>query len=230
MIKTAGLAPPRPTTAEGTDSTDAAEHLGLAPEPGLGPLADLARRGFKVMNRWFMVPLLRAGLGAWMGTPLGGWILLLRVRGRRSGVMRENPLSYLIADGAVWVMAGFGSKTEWYRNLLVDARVRVALPRGGISCTAEVVSDPDVRRQIIPRLVRATGLPGYLSGVDPFRAAPDAVLAATAWVPLIRLRPDDGPISAGPDDPGGLGWVWRQGLLLVIGAMLVRRLRRLFGR
>lgn len=230
MTPTAEVAPPRPITAAGTDSKDTAQHLSLAPEPSHGPLADLARRGFKVMNRWLMVPLLRAGLGAWMGTPLGGWILLLRVRGRRSGVMRESPLSYLIADGAVWVTAGFGSKTEWYRNLLVDPRVRLVLPRGGISCTAEVVTDPDVRRRIIPRLVRATGLPGYLSGVDPFRAAPEAVLAATAWVPLIRLRPDDGPISAGPDDPGGLGWVWRQGLALVVGALLIRRLRGLIGR
>jgi len=179
------------------------------------------------MNRWLMVPSLRAGLGPWMGTPLGGWILLLRVRGRRSGVMRESPLSYLIADGAVFVMAGFGSRTEWYRNLLADPRVGVVLPGRTLGCTAEVVIDPLVRRRIIPRLARATGLPGYLSGVDPFRAPPDAVLAATAWVPLIRLRPDDGPINAGPDDPGGLGWVWRQGLVLVVGALLISGLRRL---
>jgi deazaflavin-dependent oxidoreductase (nitroreductase family) len=177
------------------------------------------------MNRWLMVPLLRAGLGAWMGTPLGGWILLLRVRGRRSGAMRESPLSYCIADGAVWVMAGFGGRTEWYRNLLIDPRVQVVLPGRAIRCTAETVTDSEVRRRIIPQLARAAGLPGYLTGVDPFRAAPEKVLAATAWVPLIRLRPDNGPISPGPDDPGGLGWVWRQALVLVIGALLVRRLR-----
>jgi deazaflavin-dependent oxidoreductase (nitroreductase family) len=224
---TAAIAPPRPTTARNTGSTGSTHHAGLAPEPPSGPLSDFARRSFKVLNRWFMLPLLRAGLGAWMGTPLGGWILLLHVRGRRSGVMRDSPLSYLIADGAVWVMAGFGDKTQWYRNLLADPDVRVVLPGRAISCTAEVVADPEVRRRIIPQLARAAGLPGYLTGVDPFRAPPEQVLAATAWVPLIRLRPDDGPISAGPDDPGGLGWIWRQGLVLIVGALLIRRLRGL---
>ncbi len=226
----AAFAPPRPTTAAETNSTEAAEHLGLAPEPPIGPLSDFARRGLKVMNRWLMVPVLRAGLGAWMGTPLGGWILLLRVRGRRSGVMRDSPLSYLVADGSVWVMAGFGSRTQWYRNVLAEPRVQVVLPGRAMSCVAEVVDDSDVRRDIISRLVRATGLPGYLSGVDPFRAPVEAMLAATAWVPLIRLRPDDGPISAGPDDPGGLGWAWRQALLLVVGAWLIGRLRGLLRR
>jgi hypothetical protein len=48
-------------------------------------------------------------------------------------------------------------------------------------------------------------------------------------VPLIRLQPDDGPICAGPDDPGGLGWVWRQATVLVVSAWLVGRLRRLLG-
>ena len=172
-----------------------------------------------------MLPLLRAGLGAWMGTPLGGWILLLRVRGRRSGLMRESPLSYLIADGAVWVMAGFGGRTEWYRNLLADPRVHVVLPGRTLACAAEVIEDEAIRRRIIPPLYRSTGLPGYLGGADPFRSPDDRLLAATAWVPLIRLRPEDGPINAGPDDPGGLSWVWRQGLVLVVGAVLIRRLR-----
>jgi deazaflavin-dependent oxidoreductase (nitroreductase family) len=227
VIAATAAARPAPTDTAAADGTATAAHLGLAPEPPFGPLSKLARRGFKVMNRWLMVPLLRHGLGAWMGTPIGGWICLLRMRGRRTGLVREAPLSYLVADDAVWVMAGFGRRTEWYRNLIVDPRAEVVLPGRTIACTAEVVADPQVRRRIIPHLARAAGLPGYLTGVDPYRAAPEKLLAATAWVPLVRLRPDDGPISAGPDDPGGLGWVWRQGLVLVIGALLVRKLRGL---
>jgi deazaflavin-dependent oxidoreductase (nitroreductase family) len=162
-----------------------------------------------------------------MGTPLGGWILLLRVRGRKSGLVREHALSYLVADGSVWVMAGFGRRTEWYRNLLADPQVEVVLPGRALRCRAEIADEPEVRSHIIPRLARAAGLPGYLIGVDPYRASPVAVMSATAWVPLIRLRPENGPISAGPDDPGGLSWVWRQGLVLVVGALLIGRLRGL---
>lgn len=179
-----------------------------------------------MLNRYLMVPALKAGLGPWMGTPFGGWFLLLRVRGRSSGLLRDNPLSYLVAEGAVWVMAGFGSRTDWYRNLLADPRAEVLLPGRTLACRAEAVDDPQVRARIIPRLVRATGAPGYLTGIDPFRSTDEQLLAVTAWVPLIRLTPDGGNLVAGPDDPGGLGWVWRQAMVLAMGVVLVRRLRR----
>ena len=189
--------------------------------------SEAGRRGFRVMNRWFMVPALRAGLGPWLGTPIGGWMLLLRVRGRRSGLLRENPLSYLVADGSAWVMAGWAGRADWYRNLLADPHVEVVLPGRTRSCIAEEVLDRETRRRIIPRLVRATGVPGYLTGIDPYRGSAEQLLEATAWVPLIRLRPEGEPLVAGPDDPGGLGWVWRQAVVLLVGAWLVGRVRRL---
>ncbi len=160
-----------------------------------------------------MVPLLRAGLGAWLGSPLGGWILLLRVRGRRTGLVREIPLSYLVAEGAVWVMAGFGPETQWYRNLLADPAVEVVLPGGPRRCVARDVRDRATRARILPQLLRATGVPGYLSGCDPFRSTTERVLEATSWVPLLRLEPVGEPLVAGPDDPGGRAWVWRQALV-----------------
>ncbi len=92
-----------------------------------------------------MVPSLRLGLGPWIGTPIGGYILLLRVRGRKSGLWREAPLSYLVADGAVWIMAGFGARTEWYRNLVVDPGVEVWLPGRFLRCRAEEASDRATR-------------------------------------------------------------------------------------
>jgi deazaflavin-dependent oxidoreductase (nitroreductase family) len=205
----------------------AAAPRGLVPTPPDSRLSLLARRSFRMLNHYFMVPALKAGLGPWMGTPFGGWILLLRVRGRKSGQLRDNPLSYLVADGAVWVMAGFGSRTDWYRNLLADPRADVILPGRTIACRAQSVEDADTRARIIPRLVRATGAPGYLTGIDPFRSTDDQLLAVTAWVPLIRLVPEGAAVVAGPDDPGGLGWVWRQVVLLVIGALFVRTVVRM---
>lgn len=207
-----------------TGSAQAAAR-GLAPTPPDSTPSRLARRAFRTLNRYLMVPALKAGLGPWMGTPLGGWILLLRVRGRKSGIVRDNPLSYLVADGAVWVMAGFGSRTDWYRNLLADPEVELLLPGRAIACRAQVVDSPYIRARIIPRLVRATGAPGFLTGISPYRSTDDELLAATAWVPLVRLAPEDELLVAGPDDPGGLGWLWRQPVLLVAGLLLGRRLR-----
>ena len=172
------------------------------------------------------MPLLRAGLGAWVGTPIAGWVLLLRVRGRKSGLVREIPLSYLVAEGSAWVMAGFGPRTQWYRNLLADPGVEVLLPGRAVRCVAEDVVDPVTRRRIIPNLVRVTGVPGYLTGCDPFRSPPERMIEVTAWVSLIRLRPVGEPLVAGPDDPSGLGWVWRQPIALAVTAFLTRRAYR----
>jgi deazaflavin-dependent oxidoreductase (nitroreductase family) len=190
----------------------------------------LAYGAFRRLNRWTTVPLLRAGIGAWLGSPIGGWLLLLRVTGRRTGLAREVPLSYLIAEGSVWVMSGFGPRAQWYRNLLADPVAEVVLPGRVVRCQAEDVTDPETRRRIIPRLARAVGVPGYLGGFDPYRSTADRILAATAWVPLIRLRPEGAPLAAGPDDPGGLGWVWRQAVVLVAAVWLARLLAARFRR
>ena len=193
--------------------------------PGLASSrdADLARSGFRLMNRWFMVPALRAGLGAWLNTPLGGWILLLRVRGRRSGRLRETPLNYLVADGSAWVMAGFGVRTEWYRNLLADPAVEVRLPGGALAATAVEVTDPATRARILPPLARSVGLPAFLAGINPWRDGDAVILEALRDVPLVRLDAACGSLEPGPDDPGGGAWVWRQGLVL-LAALVIKRL------
>ena len=184
-------------------------------------LEPAARAAFRQLNRRFMVPLHHAGLGEWLGTPVGGYILLLRVRGRRTGVMRETPLSYLVAEGSAWVMAGFGSKTDWYRNLLADPAVEVFLPGRRYAAIATEETDPATRARIMPALTRATGLPGLMVGLNPWTAGDEAVLAALDRVPLIRLDPVPGPIEPGGDDPGGRAWLWRQGLVVALTVGLV---------
>jgi deazaflavin-dependent oxidoreductase (nitroreductase family) len=204
----------------------------LAEPPTEGALAAASpylHSAFKALNRWFMVPAHHAGLGAWVSTPVGGWILLLRVRGRKSGIIRETPLNYVISDGAAWIMAGFGRRTEWYRNLLADPSVEVRLPGRAFVGIAEEVLDPAVRARMIPTLVRATGLPGMMVVPSPMTTPDEAILDATAFVPLIRLRPADGAaLESGADDPGGRGWIWRQALVSFGTLVLWRMLRRAF--
>jgi deazaflavin-dependent oxidoreductase (nitroreductase family) len=189
-----------------------------------------SRSAFRFGNRWFMVPLHQAGLAAWLGTPLTGCQLLLTTTGRKSGLPRPTPLGYLVAEGAAWVMAGYGPSTLWYRNLLAEPRVEVLLPgRGPLSAIAEEQLDPVVRARIIPVLVRSMALPGGMVGCNPMTATDERILELTNWVPLIRIRPDGAALEPGPDDPGGSGWVWRQalmGIVTLIGIRLIRKTRR----
>jgi deazaflavin-dependent oxidoreductase (nitroreductase family) len=195
------------------------------PQPLEGAMATVVpavNRALRVLNRWFMVPTLRLGLGAWLATPFGGYILLLRVRGRKSGLLRETPLSYLVVEGAAWVMAGFGSRTEWFRNLQADPEVEVWLPGRVLRCRAEEMADPAVRARILPALTRAAGVPGAMIGFSPWSAPDERILEVLSSIPLVRLTPVDGPIAAGPDDPGGTAWIWRQGSVLLLTAWLLR--------
>jgi len=220
---TAIAEPLAPTRAAIADRAKATKRPApdLAPPPAPTAASRRTHQVFLKVNRWSTLPLLRAGVGPWLGTPIGGYLLLLRVRGRRSGALREVPLSYLIAEEAAWVCAGMGPGAQWYQNLLADPAVEVVLPGRTVACRAEDVRDPGTRQRIMPALVRALGLPGGLGGVDPRRATDDEILEAYGWVPLISLRPVGGPLVAGPDDPGGTAWMWRQavvlGLLVAMG-------------
>ncbi len=179
----------------------------------MADIVPVVNRALRTLNRWFMVPTLRLGLGTWIATPFGGYILLVRVRGRKSGLVRETPLSYLVAEGSAWVMAGFGDRTEWLRNLQVDPEVEVWLPGRVLRCRAEEVADPEVRARILPELTRAAGVPGAMIGFNPWSAPDERILETLTAIPLVRLAPVDGPIAAGPDDPGGHAWIWRQGVV-----------------
>jgi deazaflavin-dependent oxidoreductase (nitroreductase family) len=192
----------------------------------LGRAVPLVNRGLLTLNRWFMVPALRLGLGQWIGTPYGGYILLLRVRGRKTGLVRDTPLSYLVAEGSAWVMAGFGPRTHWFRNLQANPDVEVWLPGRVLRCHAEEARDPAVRARIMPALTRAAGVPGVLAGCNPWAAPDERILELLSWVPLVRLSPLAGQIAAGPDDPGGLAWTWRQALAISVTAWLLRAARR----
>ena len=213
-------------------TTTAFPPLAEPPEPrgGWAWLQPFVRPAFIRLNRYAMTPIQRAGLGAWMATPLMGYMLLLRVRGRKSGLVRETPLSYLVADGSAWVLAGFGHSTEWYRNLLVDPHVGLVLPGRGadpIPSIAEEAPDPADRARIMPALVRATGLVGFTIGVNPWTAGDEAVLKVLDWIPLVRITPEAGPIEPGADDPGGRAWIWRQALAMAASVLAWRLLRRM---
>ena len=209
------------------------EPPGLAEPPQLSPtlqsISDASRTAFRYANRYAMVPFHRAGLAAWLGNPLTGWQCLLTTTGRRSGLPRHTPLGYLVADGAAWVIAGYGPATLWYRNLLDDPRTTLLLPgRPPIATLATEARDPSVRARIIPALARSMALPGMAIGRLPAISTDEQILECVSFVPLVRIAPADGSaLPAGPDDPGGLGWAWRQAFAISISIVGMRALWRM---
>lgn len=196
--------------------------------PRLGRSLPSLHRGFGVANRWFVAPMLRAGLGRLFSTPVTGSMLLLRTTGRRSGLRREAPLGYLIVDGAIYCCAGFGTSTGWYRNLLADPRVEVVLPSGlAIQGRAEPVTDEDEWARVWPDYIRSLGVVGRLTLGDPASITPTRADAIRERVPLVRIRPTG--LATGPDDPGGLGWIVIQAAATAASIMVLRGILRRIG-
>ena len=177
--------------------------------PAMTRLLRPIQRGFLVVNGAVVAPLLRRGLGWLLGNPVTGYLMLLRTRGRRSGRIREAPLGYVVRDGAVYCVAGYGEPTPWFRNLVADPAVEVVLPTRRFRGQAEPVADAGEWLRAYRALIASFGVVGRLV-VGEVRGLPDEeLLARHRSLPVVRIRPGPGevPLTPGAFDPGGAGWL-----------------------
>ncbi len=96
-----------------------------------------------VVRALFRIPVwcYRNGLGGLVG----GQVLALATRGRRSGRVHVNAMRYEHdpRSDTFYVVSGWDGKTDWYRNVAADPRVGVAVGRRRFRCTATVLGVDD---------------------------------------------------------------------------------------
>lgn len=126
------------------------------------------RKLFRAMNP-FMVFMWKIGLGKAINSwPAGfGRIMVIKHRGRKSGREYLTPTNYAMVDGEIYCTAGFGSISDWYRNMLVYPQVELWLPEGKQMACAEDISDSPYRLFLLRQVIIASGFAGPLFGVDP---------------------------------------------------------------
>ena len=143
---------------------------------------------FRGLNRWLMLPWFRV-LGGPTPTRLGGSLLVLHCRGRRTGRVRDVPLNYAPAGaGSLWIIAGFGSATGWLHNLRADPNVEVTLGRKRIAAVAREVTDPAERLRAIRAVCCHAGIVGYVYGFSPFRVSDARLRRVTRDVVAMRVE------------------------------------------
>lgn len=181
-----------------------------------------ARQAFKSLNK-FMIALFRLGLGGFVNISpeYGGRILVLTHTGRKSGRRLQTPVNYTIIDEDIYVTAGFGRRSDWFRNLIANPQTEVWLPDGWWQGVAEDVSDAPQRMMWLRQVLIASGFAAQMVGIDPHNMSDAELAKATADYPLVRIRRT--AARTGPGGPGDLAWVWPLGFFLLLPLALRRR-------
>lgn len=143
----------------------------------------------RVMKVLYRTPVLLYRLG--LGRFLGRHVLLLRVRGRKTGRWRAVPLGYQTdADGNHIVIAGWGERSQWVRNIHADPRVRVEVGRTKYRARVETVGEPEAIAVHRAYLAAYPGTESAISRITgkPFDGSEEALRELAESSPVMRLR------------------------------------------
>ena len=146
-------------------------------------------------------PPVRAILRSRLHGMLSRTLMLVTVRGRKTGLLHTFPVGYLQEDDALYVLVGEYEKKTWWRNLEGGAPMRLTLRGRTVEATGEALrweSDPEALLQALTRYVarlprsgRALGITSGADGPDP-----QSIRAAAQAVVMVRARLV--PIETGP--------------------------------
>ena len=176
---------------------------------------DTLRQIFKVLNRFFMVPAYRMGLGWFIVNPISGYIMVIKNTGRKSGRLYYTPTNYAIINGNIYCLAGFGRKAHWYLNMMANPTVEIMLPGRTIWGEVEEVTDGEEALQATRLVFQNAGIAGFAEGYNPRTAADEKFLGTLKRAPVLRITPKG--IGNGPMDAGGWHWIaWAIATLVVI--------------
>jgi len=205
----------------------------MAPPPAREGL----RTAFGRFNR-LMVPVLQSPAGTWVASPLIGYLAVLTTTGRRTGLARHTPLNYAILDGSVYLLAGFGPRSDWLANLRDHPHVTLRLPGRTLAGLAEVVDDPDEADRAAVAVARNAGFATVFEGVNPVTVSDDELRAHLAGRPVVRVVALPTTDRGGGDvdtvvtptghDPGGHLWWLPHVVAPMVGYAAWRVARRAF--
>jgi deazaflavin-dependent oxidoreductase (nitroreductase family) len=180
---------------------------------------------FKRFNQLMLI-LWRLGLGPWVNLfpEVLGRIMVITHTGRKTGIRRKTPVNYAMVGGDIFCVAGFGSASDWFRNLSTNGQVEVWLPNGWWSGIAEEVKDGDLRLPLVRQVLISSGFASRLAGIDPKLTSDETLAKATASYHLFRIRLVTPRTGSG--GPGDLSWVWPVSTMVLLMMLLSPRRNR----
>ncbi|HUS16688.1 MAG TPA: nitroreductase/quinone reductase family protein [Chloroflexia bacterium] len=108
--------------------------------PASAPPVSAARKPPHGLFKYLVNPVMRMLLRSPLGARMGGVLLLLTFKGRKSGATFTTPVGYHRRDGELVVF----TESPWWRNLRGGAPVRLLLERRRVRAWADATDDPAV--------------------------------------------------------------------------------------
>jgi deazaflavin-dependent oxidoreductase (nitroreductase family) len=176
---------------------------------------------FKYLNRYFMVPLFRLGLGSVMTNPFSGYIMVMKTIGRKSSKVHYVPVNYAIWKGNVYCISGGGDGADWYKNLVAHPQIEIIMPGGAIFGKVEPAYKGEARLRIVRQILKNAGFAGFFEGYNPITIEDEQLAIETTDFPLIEITPIG--LGAGASDPHGWAWIlWTViGILIILGLIIL---------
>jgi deazaflavin-dependent oxidoreductase (nitroreductase family) len=181
-----------------------------------------ARQGFKYFNH-FMIAMWRLGLGGWINfwPEVVGRIMVIKHYGRKSELAHWTPVNFVRMGDVIYCVAGYGKKTDWYRNVRANPRVEVWLPDGWWEGTAEELTGEDRRIDLIRQVLIAGGFASYAAGINPRKMDDPTLEQATANYCLMRIQ--RGAACTGAGGPSDLSWIWPLATMILLPLVFLKK-------
>ena len=168
----------------------------------------------KGLQKWlFKTPILLYRLG--LGFIVGRLFMIMTTFGRKSGAPRRTAIKFHEFKGKPTVMSGWGTKTDWYRNLQSNPLATVQTWRGAQSVRARRIDlDKELARAF--RWAQANPTMKAMMKAAGFEMTLEQFLAEKERFTFVTFEPakEKTPESLKAD----LWWVW---LLLVVLVALI---------
>jgi hypothetical protein len=178
------------------------------------------RQVFRFFNKFFMVPMFQLGFGPFFGNPFTGYIMVMKVKGRKTGKVRLAPVNYAIHKGYVYCISGGRTTSDWFRNMLADPEIDLMLPSGSIHARVEEATDSDQKLIITRQILKNAGFAGFFEGYNPFTITDAELAQKIEDLPLLRFHPLG--LGSGPSDAGGWAWIWTFVVTIILILLLLR--------
>jgi deazaflavin-dependent oxidoreductase (nitroreductase family) len=125
-------------------------------------------------------------------------VMLLTTRGRRSGRPRTTGVSFMPVDDRYVVFSGWGTGSNWYRNVRAHPEVWITVGRRRTRATARLVENPERRRELMLRMQARS--PGCgpprpmrpllkLTGIFDYEGEIKMAVAAGGALPVVEIVP-----------------------------------------